>query len=91
MKIGPVKLNTAFQPPKLSFFWRGFAVATDNINQESINNEEWSNPENWGGPDWMAVYFSKKDSRTWVPKKIPAMGWTINLAQASGVTGSLDF
>jgi len=46
---------------------------------------EWENPDNWGGPPWMAVYFSKNDPRTWVPKRIPKMGWTLNLAHTSGV------
>ncbi|MGD9020863.1 MAG: DUF5808 domain-containing protein [Lysobacterales bacterium] len=54
-------------------------------DQKSINRTEWSNPDNWGGPRWISVYFSKKDSRTWVPKQIPWMGWTLNLAKTSGV------
>ena len=55
------------------------------MDQKEINKTEWSNPENWGGPRWMSVYFSKKDSRIWVPKQIPLMGWTLNLARTSGV------
>ena len=55
------------------------------VDQKSINKAEWSNPDNWGGPRWMSLYFSKKDSRTWVPKQIPWMGWTLNLAKTSGV------
>jgi uncharacterized membrane protein len=55
------------------------------IDQKSINQAEWSNPDNWGGPRWISVYFSKKDSRTWVPKQIPWMGVTLNLAKTSGV------
>jgi uncharacterized membrane protein len=54
-------------------------------DQKSINRAEWSNPDNWGGPRWISVYFSKKDSRTWVPKQIPWMGWTLNLAKTAGV------
>ena len=54
-------------------------------DQKEINRAEWSNPENWGGPRWMSLYFSKRDSRTWVPKQIPWMGWTINLAKTLGV------
>lgn len=40
------------------------------INQKEINRAEWSNPDNWS----VGFYFSKKDSRTWVPKSIPWMG-----------------
>jgi uncharacterized membrane protein len=25
------------------------------------------------------LYFSKRDSRLWVPKRLPYLGWTINL------------
>jgi len=53
--------------------------------QDEINQHEWQKPDNWSGPKWISVYFSKKDSRTWVPKQIPAMGWTINLGSDSGV------
>lgn len=55
------------------------------MDQRQINKAEWSNRDNWGGPRWMSVYFSKKDTRTWVPKQIPWMGWTLNLARTSGV------
>jgi uncharacterized membrane protein len=55
------------------------------MDQKEINRTEWANPENWGGPRWMSVYFSKKDSRTWVPKQLRWMGWTLNLAKTSGV------
>jgi uncharacterized membrane protein len=55
------------------------------MDQQEINKTEWVKAENWGGPRWISVYFSKKDSRTWVPKQIPWMGWTLNLAKTSGV------
>lgn len=55
------------------------------MTQDEINESEWRNPENWGGPKLISVYFSKKDSRTWVPKQIPWTGWTVNLAQRAGV------
>jgi hypothetical protein len=38
-------------------------------NQKEINQAEWNNPDNWS----VGFYFSKKDSRTWVPKSI--RGW----------------
>jgi uncharacterized membrane protein len=53
--------------------------------QDEVNQAEWRNQTNWSGPAWFSVYFSKKDSRTWVPKRIPAMGWTINLGRPAGV------
>lgn len=34
------------------------------------------NPENWKGP----IYFNRKDYRIIVPKRNPAMGWTLNFA-----------
>jgi len=55
------------------------------VDQKEINKAEWANPDNWGGPRWISVYFSKKDSRTFVQKQIPIMGWTLNLAKTSGV------
>jgi hypothetical protein len=35
--------------------------------QSEINDEEWNNPDNWGGVGIWRVYFSKRDSRVWVP------------------------
>ena len=59
------------------------------MTQEQINDAEWNNDDNWGGTGGLAnlasVYFSKKDTRTWVPKKSPTMGWTVNMAHNTGV------
>ena len=55
------------------------------MNQHDVNRAEWENPENWSGPRAFAVYFSKRDSRVIVPKRLPWMGWTVNLAQTTGV------
>jgi uncharacterized membrane protein len=55
------------------------------MNQNEINRAEWNNPENWAGPKAFAVYFSKRDSRTVVPKRLTWMGWTVNLARTAGV------
>ncbi|MBN2582988.1 MAG: hypothetical protein JXL80_07965 [Planctomycetes bacterium] len=57
----------------------------ENSDQQEINRREWANPDNWSGPAWLSVYFSKRDSRVWVPKRIPAMGWTVNLGRTGGV------
>lgn len=43
---------------------------TDPMNDRSAN---WSR-----GP--LKVYFNRDDDRFFVPKYVPAMGWTINLA-----------
>lgn len=53
--------------------------------QDSINQQEWNNPNNWSGHKLISLYFSKKDSRTFVPKQITWMGWTVNLGKAEGV------
>ena len=55
------------------------------MSQDTINEGEWKNPENWTGPKWLSVYFSKRDSRVWVPKQIPGLGWTSNLGRPGGV------
>ena len=54
------------------------------MDQQEINLLEWKNPDNWSGPSWMRLYFSKKDSRTWIPKPNPSMGKTINLGRDAG-------
>lgn len=48
-------------------------------SQDEINIAEWNDSENWS-----SLYFSKKDSRTFVPKRNPNQGWTINFGSASG-------
>ena len=53
------------------------------MNQDAINQQEWENPANWSDTI-VGLYFSKKDSRVWVPKRIPALGWTLNLAHRAG-------
>ena len=57
------------------------------MDQNEINRVEWSNPQNWSG----GFYFSKQDSRTWVPKAIPWMGWTLNLGTRAGACWMLGF
>jgi len=48
--------------------------------QQAINDSEWRRDENWS---W-AGYSCAADSRTWLPKRIPAMGWSVNLAHTAG-------
>ena len=42
------------------------------------NEEEWRRPENWHGA--FETYRAPRDSRVWVPKRSPMMGWTLNAA-----------
>ena len=53
------------------------------MNQTDINEREWANADNWSG-GFFGVYFSKRDTRVWVPKSTPALGWTLNLGQPAG-------
>ncbi len=56
------------------------------IHQDALNQQEWENDSNWTfGSDYLTVYFSQKDTRSVVPKKLPWMGWTFNLAKPGGV------
>ncbi|MBT6501805.1 MAG: hypothetical protein HOK67_18115 [Deltaproteobacteria bacterium] len=55
------------------------------MNQDEINESEWKKNENWGGPGWGEIYFSKKDSRIFVPKRLKWLGMTVNLAHIPGV------
>ena len=63
------------------------ARSTMTMDQKEINQAEWSNPANWS----CGFYFSKKDSRTWVPKSIPWMGWTLNIGRTAGACWLLGF
>lgn len=54
------------------------------MTQEEINQSEWNNPQNWSGPKWLGLYFSRRDSRIWVPKRQRAFGWTINIGNPKG-------
>jgi uncharacterized membrane protein len=60
------------------------------MTQQEINDQEWKNPDNWSG-SLAGFYFSKKDNRTWVPKSIPWMGWTLNLGKPAGARWMLGF
>ena len=57
------------------------------MTQHEINIAEWNNKENWSG----GFYFSKRDTRTWVPKSIPWMGWTLNIGTRAGACWLLGF
>lgn len=36
-------------------------------SQRMIDDAEWHHPDNWAGLGPFAAYFSKRDSRVWVP------------------------
>ena len=55
------------------------------MDQNETDQAEWENPDNWSGPKALSAYFSKKDSRTVIPKQLPWMGWTVNLGKTAGV------
>lgn len=56
------------------------SFATDNERDEA----EWRNPANWHG-GWLGIYYSKRDSRSFVPKRNPNFGVTINFARKEGI------
>ena len=43
---------------------------SERMTQDDINFQEWSDPANWS-TGWCRAYFSKRDSRVWVPKRPP--------------------
>jgi uncharacterized membrane protein len=55
------------------------------MTQDEINQAEWQDPDNWTSPTGIAVYFSKADTRAWVPKREPWQGMTLNLGIKNGV------
>ncbi|MEY4433281.1 MAG: hypothetical protein RLZZ44_1415 [Bacteroidota bacterium] len=45
--------------------------------------EKWQkDPNNW---KWGCIYYNKEDQRLLPPKRIPAMGWTVNFANPKSV------
>lgn len=54
------------------------------MSQDEINEAEWRDPGNWSS-SFLGVYFSKVDSRTWVPKRPRWAGWTLNLAEPAAI------
>jgi len=52
-------------------------------SQREINEAQWRDTDNWSDP-LVGFYFSKRDTRVWVPKRRPWMGYTLNLAHPAG-------
>ena len=59
-------------------------MVNDGRTQAERDDAEWNNPANWHG-GVLGLYCSRADRRTFVPKRNPAMGVTINLARPAGV------
>jgi uncharacterized membrane protein len=60
------------------------------MTQDEINRAEWENPANWSDT-LVGVYFSKRDTRVWVPKRRPSWGWTVNLGRPAGAWWLVGF
>jgi uncharacterized membrane protein len=54
------------------------------MTQDEIDESEYQNPANWHGGS-LGLYYSKRDSRAFVPKRPGAFGAAINFAHLSGV------
>ena len=50
------------------------------MDQREINEREWRNPDNWN----CGFYFSRRDSRWIVPKRIRLLGFSANLGRRGG-------
>ena len=48
------------------------------MSQDEINERERNNPDNWGKR--LGFYHSSTDSRLWVRKPQPWMGWSLNMS-----------
>ena len=55
------------------------------MDHKQVDQAEWKNPANWS----VGFYFSKKDRRTLVPKRLPWLGWTLNIGQRAGALSML--
>jgi uncharacterized membrane protein len=54
------------------------------MTELEIDEAEWQNSAKWHG-GWLGLYYSRRDSRAFVPKRRQAMGVTINFAKPLGV------
>jgi uncharacterized membrane protein len=55
------------------------------MNTQTNNSMAWQNPNNWSRMGLFGVYFSKQDTRLWVRKAAPTLGWTINFGHRYSV------
>ncbi len=54
------------------------------MDQDEINDREWRDESNWTR-SLLPRYASERDTRVWVPKRNPAMGWTLNFARPASL------
>ena len=54
------------------------------MNTSTQQLQAWNNPANWSHRGMLGLYFSKQDTRVWVPKANAVFGWTLNLARPAG-------
>ena len=52
------------------------------MDTNQTNIAEWNDDKNWSRFGLLGIYFSKVDSRLWVPKATPGLGWTLNFAHS---------
>ncbi|HEU5175116.1 MAG TPA: hypothetical protein VFT96_10220 [Gemmatimonadaceae bacterium] len=52
------------------------------MSQVEIDDAEWKKAANWRGG---MIYFSRRDSRPFVPKRNADMGITVNFAHPTGI------
>jgi uncharacterized membrane protein len=55
------------------------------MNTSQSNVIEWNDAKNWSRMGMFGVYFSKTDTRVFVPKATPIFGWTLNLGHRNAV------
>jgi uncharacterized membrane protein len=54
------------------------------MHQDEVNDREWRDQANWTGAV-LRRYASARDTRLWVPKSNPALGWTLNFAHPASL------
>ena len=52
------------------------------MTEKERNDQEWRRVEAWRG-GILGIYYNPRDTRAWVPKRNPSLGWTLNLAHDS--------
>ena len=55
------------------------------MNIKTLNKNQWYDPNNWARKGLFGIYFSKTDTRIWVPKATPVFGWTLNFGHRHSV------
>ena len=58
------------------------------MTQKEINESEWRDPRNWQ-VGWLGVYYARRDTRIFVPKRNRWLGFTLNFAHPQAVLVSI--